>query len=136
MTTHAETADSEYFLLTRDPDGAYVTAAERIVQERGIPEFTQSLRADGTPPSDFERVILLELQKLLPERVHIPLDSPFLVLRVGTSYGQLAVEADSKCQCWCSGGGTSAGCGVGEPAAEVSAPHPAELAAETGSGTG
>ncbi|MBM9503134.1 hypothetical protein [Actinacidiphila acididurans] len=111
MTTQPETDNSEYFLIPRDPEGQFIATAERIVQERGIPEFTQSLRADVTAPLAAEQVMLLELQNLLPARVNIESGSPFLTLRVSASPADSRLM--SRCQCKCGGNGWTCGGGGG-----------------------
>ncbi|WP_445520817.1 hypothetical protein [Streptomyces sp. NEAU-174] len=105
------TSKREFHLVPIDPDGEYITAAERVVQEKGIPGFTQTVRPNAGEFAPEESLIIDDLQDLLPEQVHLPEKNPFLTLRteVPVDGGNGGPEL-RECKCEC---GLSGSCGGG-----------------------
>lgn len=109
MTTTDPTGAVEYFLIPLDDAGTYITTAEETLGEKGIASYTQVVQPAGHDLDPQEQAIVQELQSLLPDNVHMPVDNPFLTL-------QVTIPADSThgggyCQCACKPTGSGAGNG-------------------------
>jgi hypothetical protein len=128
MVRGPDETESEYFLIPRDEEGDYITTAEEIVRERGIPDYTQIVVRSTSSFAHEELVILQELQDLLPDTVHLETKNPFLTLRVTPHTGPFAPEVGAKaqrsegedpepmsrCMCRCGDSGSCSGSGHGK----------------------
>lgn len=110
MSQPSGSNDEEFFLIPRDPDGEYITAAEQIVRDKGNSGFIQIVRPNSPTLTPGETIIAGELQTLFPANVHLAEGNPFLTLRVSAPSSGSSTESAGQCQCLC---GLTGSCGGG-----------------------
>jgi|SRR4051794_16397858 hypothetical protein len=120
MTDPSHPAETEYFLIPRDDQGDYITQAEQIVRDHDIAEFVQIVRPDTASITEAEQGVIAELQTLLPKRVHLPANSPFLTLQITPPPTPSATEGlTGDCTCQCGNQGSCGGSGGGHTVPSV-----------------
>ncbi|MEV5828002.1 hypothetical protein AB0L25_20805 [Spirillospora sp. NPDC052242] len=123
MTSANQDAGSKYYLIPRDSEGEYIFSAEQVARDNGLTGFTQIIRSAKSSPTEGENMVLLELQHLVSGRIHLNLDSPFLVLRIDSS--ETRGPTSSTCRC------VDTGCGMGATQIESDVRPPGRGQAQT-----
>jgi hypothetical protein len=114
MAESKKPGTTQYYLIPRDDQGDYITSAEQILRENGIPTYVQQVRPSTQTLTSEEQGILQELQTLLPDQVHLPLDNPFLTLQVTPPASDHAIHP-ALCTCKCGELSGCSGSGSGQP---------------------
>jgi hypothetical protein len=114
MAESKKPGTTQYYLIPRDDQGDYITSAEQILRENGIPTYVQQVRPNTQTLTPDEQGVLRELQTLLPAQVHLPLDNPFLTLQITSPSAEISPAGEvCDCLCQCGSGGTCGGGGGG-----------------------